>query len=82
MNSEEQRAMKDAHTRLAQLPHYAGSVVIFFSRDFKIAQVGSTVPDELAARVLGDFLANLRPPPIIVPASAGLPPPGRKNGSG
>lgn len=80
MNADQGRAIKDAHTRLSQLPDWSGAVIVLFTRDFSHVQVASTIPQRLTREVLRNLAATAEPPALIVPDDR--LPPGRGNGSG
>lgn len=80
MNRDQGQAIKDAHTRLSQLPDWSGAVIVLFTRDFSLAQVSTTIPQHLTREVLKSLAAMSAPPALIVPNDRSAPRGG--NGSG
>ena len=70
MTREQQQAVKDAASRLAQVPHFSGLAIVLFTRDFTEVQLATNgVRDELVDRALEAFVRQrvLARSPIIVP---------------
>ncbi len=61
MTPEEQSAVKDAHTRLTQVPGYAGAVILLYTDHMKQCNQSSTIPEEYEVAALEALLAAKRP---------------------
>ncbi len=61
MTPEEQSAVKDAHTRLTQVPGYAGAVILLYTDHMKQCIESSTVPEANELAAFEALLAAKRP---------------------